>query len=163
MQRPKLPSLTFVQTVSFENEKYRVSFVFESTSRSSCRQASRYLFFVEKKKAHLQQARFLFMRQNTFERGKGYFGCWVFRKLCYFGPIKNQRIRPITGKRIISTIQRTLDPVVAPLWKIFTIAQIFATKRISPRMPPYSKPNILMPFFKALLSFVGRVSFIFRK
>jgi hypothetical protein len=39
-----------------------------------------------------------------------------------FGPAMNHAITPITGSTMISTIQNTLDPVLAPLPATFTIA-----------------------------------------
>ena len=53
----------------------------------------------------------------------------------------NHRIRPITGSNRISTTQITLAMVEAPLCTILTIAQTFATRRMSPNSPPTSIPT----------------------
>ena len=52
------------------------------------------------------------------------------------GPAKNQMIRPTKGSTKIKMTHSTFDPVLAPLWMTFMIAQMSRARIIRPIMPP---------------------------
>jgi hypothetical protein len=57
-----------------------------------------------------------------------------------FGPAKNQKIHPITGRIKMNMTQNTIFPVVAPLLKTLTMAQMSATSTIKASSPLTSIP-----------------------
>jgi hypothetical protein len=66
----------------------------------------------------------------------GVRGCFFVpladRYRVFLGPAKNQMMNPSTGRISTSTVHSTLRPVVAELEKMFTIAQMSATRTMSP-------------------------------